>query len=472
MTNRLKYGLLAVIFILGYSSLSFELILLRQLVNFAGSNALITSIVIAVVLLFMCVGYYIGSTVSVRKFPLRQVIERIVFGLSFWYVMACSYFFLGGFFYMMAQTDIIRPTLQVLLVSMLFAAAPSVALGFITSYFGRIVHHTDSDYTGRFMAIDTLGGVSGSLLTTLFFMPLWGVMSAVTALVFLNSSVLVLVSKRKDLFCNILVCLIFSAMAFVISNERLWFQSSHLMLDNAIARLEIFDTDFVEGKPQAAEMVINGSSSSKISEDKALMYPYIDYINSNFIDNLPTDKTNNILILGAGGFTIGLDDTRNHYVFLDVIGQLQEISEEHFLHQTLTDNKEFIVQDAYLYMLRNTQKFDLIVVDLYSSRMNIPVNFVTVDFFQMVKEHLAPEGIMVANIITSPSFKTPYSRRIDNTLRYVFEHSLTRQVVPAPETTLMNPYSDEMRNVLYIYYNVAADSVVYTIDKNSAIFGQ
>lgn len=62
-------------------------------------------------------------------------------------------------------------------------------------------------------------------------------------------------------------------------------------------------------------MVINGSSSSKIADDKALMYPYIDYTNSNFIDNLPKNKENNILILGAGGFTIGLNDVRNHYVF-------------------------------------------------------------------------------------------------------------------------------------------------------------
>lgn len=472
MTDRLKHNLLAVIFILGYSSLCFELILLRQLVNFVGSNALITSIVIAVVLLFMCVGYYIGSTVSVRKFPLREIIEKVVFILSFWYVFASSYYLLGGFFYVMAQADIVRPTLQVSLVSILLAAAPSVALGFITSYFGRIIHHTDSDYTGRFMAVDTLGGVSGSLLTTLFFMPLWGVMSAVSALVFLNSSILVLMSKRKDFYCNILVCLIFCAMALVVSNERLWNKDSRLMVDNAIARLEIFDTDFVDGKPQSAEMIINGSSSSKISEKQELMYPYIDYINTNFIANLPETKVNDVLILGAGGFTIGLDDVRNNYVFLDVIWQLPEISEKHFLHQPLTENKKFIAQDAYLFMLNDAHKYDLIVVDLYSSRQSIPVNFVTLDFFKMVKNHLKPNGIMAANIITSPAFKTKYSQRIDNTLRKVFSHSLSRQVLPSPETSVFNPYTDDMRNILYVYYNGHDDDEIYTVNKNSAVFGQ
>lgn len=471
MTDKLKYKLLGIIFILGYSSLSFELILLRQLVNFVGSNALITSIVIAVILLFLCVGYYIGSTISVRRLSFRTLVKRIVYTLSFWYVFACSYYVLGGFFYLMSTAGIVNPAIQVLFASFLFAAAPSVALGFITSYFGRIVHHYNADYTGRFMAIDTLGSVSGSLLTTLFFMPLWGVMSAVTALVLLNSSVLLFVSKRKDTVSEIVLCVCFTAMAFVVANERIWFKQSGLVLDNAIARLELIPTDFEQGKPQSVAMIINGSNSSKMSVKEELMFPYIDYINSNYINNLPTDKTNDILILGAGGFTVGHNDTRNNYIYLDVIGELKDISEQRFLGKSLTANKKFVVQDAYLYMLRNTQKFDLIVVDLYSSLSNIPVNFVTADFFEMVKSSLKPNGIMVANIITSPAFKTKYSRRIDNTLRYVFKHSLSRQIIFADKPSI-NPYDDELYNVLYAYYNNGEDDEIYTIDKNSAVFGQ
>lgn len=52
MTAGLKYTLLAVVFLLGYTSMSFELLVLRQLINFVGSNTLITSVVYPAV--FVC----------------------------------------------------------------------------------------------------------------------------------------------------------------------------------------------------------------------------------------------------------------------------------------------------------------------------------------------------------------------------------------------------------------------------------
>ena len=58
MTTKLKICLLASVLILGYTSLSFELIVLRQLVSFVGANTLVTSIVMAFVLLFLSLGCF------------------------------------------------------------------------------------------------------------------------------------------------------------------------------------------------------------------------------------------------------------------------------------------------------------------------------------------------------------------------------------------------------------------------------
>lgn len=104
------------------------------------------------------------------------------------------------------------------------------------------------------------------------------------------------------------------------------------------------------------------------------------------------------------------------------------------------------------------------MVDVYSSVQSIPLNFVTVDFFQMVKEHLKNGGIMIANIITSPDFKNKFSQRLDNTLRIVFfKHNLNRQVLQ---------FGQELSNVEYVYYNLPADNEIYTLNKSSAMYGQ
>ena len=206
MRNSLKFSLLAVVFILGYTSLSFELIILRQLINFVGSNTLITSVIMAFILLFLSCGYYIGSTVSLAAYPLRLKSIKLIVLLSFWYVGACSYPMIGALFRALMDVGVESVLLQVFIVSAILLPFPSATLGFITAAYGRIIHHFNSDYTGRFMAVDTIGSVSGSLLTTLILMPMFGVSMAVIFLTFLTSLCVVILSPKKDFVLNMMKC--------------------------------------------------------------------------------------------------------------------------------------------------------------------------------------------------------------------------------------------------------------------------
>mgnify|MGYP003548929122 FL=1 len=79
---------------------------------------------------------------------------------------------------------------------------------------------------------------------------------------------------------------------------------------------------------------------------------YINFLNRNFIDTMPADKTYKILVLGAGGFTLGLNDAHNDYTFVDIEHTLKEVSEKHFLRRKLTPNKKFVVADASHYPRR------------------------------------------------------------------------------------------------------------------------
>ena len=470
MSKKLKYSLLLSIYILGYTSLSFELIILRQFVNFVGSNTLITSIIMAFILMFLSFGYYIGSVIRFSKYSIRKTILLIVAALSVWYILTCSFPVISALFSIQNFFGIKSPSIQVTIASFILLTLPSIGLGFATSAIGRIIHHFDANYTGRFMAVDTLGSVSGSLITTLVIMPLFGVYAATTFLVFLTALVLPLTAKKHNTaFWSFLVIIITGA-AFLISNEKLLYKNASLIQDDAVSRIEILETDLVEEKNLSKMLFINRSPSSKTSKKESLMFEYINYINDVFIKSLPANKTHDILVLGAGGFTVGKDDTRNNYVFLDVVHNLKEISERYFLNEPLTENKTFIAQDAYLYMINDKKKYDLILVDVYSSLHDIPVNFVTIDFFKTVKEHLNENGVMLANIVTSPSFKSKYATRLDNTLRSVFPNYLSRQILSSKNA--YNPYTEDKRNILYIYFNYPADDTTYTLNKNSAVFGQ
>ena len=463
MTNKLKFSLLAVVFLLGYSSLSFELIILRQLINFVGSNTLITSIVITFILMFMSLGYYLGSVINLSKNKLRKLIQKMIVVLSIIFVVASSYYVMEVYFIFLYFLNIKGFLLPVSLYCLFFIAVPSVFMGFITSAIGRIIHRYDTNYTGRFMAVDTFGSVAGSIGTTLVLMPFLSVSATIMVLVGLTSACLLIICHRKEKLPSLILLIVFLIFCYLLNNENLINGTNYLIKDDAVSRLEIVPEDVVDNQAQSLLMKINGSHSSKISAESSLMFNYIKFINDNFIKTMNDDKIYDILVLGAGGFTVGIDDTKNNYTFLDIEKKLQTIAEEKFLQKPLSKNKKFVYQDAYLFMLNDKNKYDLIVVDVFSSVRSIPLNFVTADFFQMVKNHLKNGGVMIANIITSPDFKNKFSQRLDNTMRAVFMHNLSRQVLQ---------FGNELSNVEYVYYNLPTDNEIYTLNKSSAMYGQ
>jgi len=120
MTGKMKWALLTVICLLGYTGMSFELIILRQLVNFVGSNTIITSVVISFVLLFLSLGYYIGSVISFSETPIRIRIVQMLDMLALWYLLACAYEVVGGSFYAMYSAGMQSSIAMVFVFSAVF----------------------------------------------------------------------------------------------------------------------------------------------------------------------------------------------------------------------------------------------------------------------------------------------------------------------------------------------------------------
>ena len=181
---------------------------------------------------------------------------------------------------------------------------------------------------------------------------------------------------------------------------------------------------------------------------------------------MPTDSKKKILVLGAGGFTAGLNDTYNEYTFVDIEHTLKEISEKYFLGKPLTPNKKFIVQDASQYLKNSTEEYDMILLDVYSNSFQIPEGFITAEFMQRVKSHVAPNGILVMNIVSSQSFQDKYSQVFDNTFHTVFPQNSQRQVIG-----YANPWDDnDVANVLYVWYNRDSDDRIYTINQTPVIY--
>ena len=117
--GSLKEPNLAVIFIGGFSSLSLELVVMRQLSGFVGSTAVTASIIIGILLAFMSVGYYRGSVAPISKNRIRQNLSQDFIIIALMSVLASSYILIDIYFMAMNQLHIRSNVVQTFIYSLL-----------------------------------------------------------------------------------------------------------------------------------------------------------------------------------------------------------------------------------------------------------------------------------------------------------------------------------------------------------------
>ena len=458
MSGKLRFWLIFLIFLNGYVSLSFELVVLRQLSFWVGSSAVITSIIMGTFLGFMSLGYFLGESGRIKTKHIKNILSCSFIVISLFAFLASSFPLVMEYFVRMYSWGIMSSIIQTFLFSFIFLSIGPFLFGFNTTLLSRCLHRYNTNYTGNIMAWDTIGSVLGSLLTTLVLMPFVGVNYTVMLIVVLALFAAIVMRPKWWVMLSGALILIPTVLVNSDYVQRGYFG---ILVNNANSTIAVS-----QWSDDTRILNMNGLPMSIYNPKSGLAGEYMNYFNNSFIYNMPADRTREILVLGAGGFTAGIHDYINNYTFVDIEPSLKKISEKYFLDHKLTDNKKFVVQDASQYLKNNDKKYDLILVDLYSNSFQIPEGFITAEFMQRVKNHIAPDGILVFNVIASQSFRDKYSRVFDNTFRTVFPQNVARQAVG-----YSNPYDgNDTVNILYVWYNRDTDNRIYTINKTPVIY--
>ncbi len=457
MSKLSRASLIFLIFLNGYVSLSLELAVLRQLSFYVGSSAVITSIIMAIFLGFMSLGYFIGESQKISDARIRKILNisfLIIAGLS---VVGASFPLITHYFMVMYSGGITSGVIQTFLYSLIFLSVGPFLFGLNTTLLSRQLHSYNKNCTGNIMAWDTIGSVFGSIATTLLLMPFLGVNYTVVLITVLASIGALVVRHKWWTWC---ICLTMLGLSVYINSDTYQHKKFGILVNNANSTISVAEFE------QARVLYMNGLPMSIYSPD-GTMADYVNYLNENFIYNMPRNRVNKILVLGAGGFTLGLNDTRNDYTFVDIEHTLKEVSEKYFLGRKIPENKRFVVADASQYLKNTDEQYDFILLDVYSNSYQIPESLITAEFMTRLRARVAPNGIIAMNMIVSPEFADKYSRVFDNTFRSVFPYNTSRQVIGS-----QNPWSaqDGHSNVIYLFYNIENDGRIYTINKTPVIY--
>lgn len=469
LSKRAFLALFAIIITEGYIVLSSELLAIRVTIPFIGSGTDVVSIIIAAVLLPLSFGYYYGGQFKPyrnrrgRTIGVRDKLANNILISTLLLVFGLSYAPLITIMENLIKIGLSNRLLLASIYSALFLITPVFLLGqtipLVSNYFSK---EKLSQITGKILFFSTIGSFLGATFSTLVLMATVGV-HYTAALNFILLAILFFVlGKRKPMWTKAaMVVMVLLGIGF---NSDPLLQRLHVVSNNQYNVIRMFEKPGTDIKI----MSLNHNSDSLYSPSQKTKHPYADFIELQYIYSRDLDeKPLNILILGAGGFTIGVDDEINNYDYVDIDGSLKDVAEKYFLGRELGPNKTFHPVAAEAYLIEGNEKFDMIVLDAYQGDLTLPENLVTQDFFRRVKNRLAPNGVVICNFISNPAFANAFARNLDNTFRSVFP-VVTRQVIGQ-----YNGWSkDKNANILYIYNNTPDENnlKIYTDNKNTVYY--
>ncbi|MGD9852122.1 MAG: fused MFS/spermidine synthase [Nitrospirales bacterium] len=461
--NQKLIFLFFIIFLEGYVVLSAELLAIRQTLPFVGSGTDTVSIIIAAVLMPLAFGYYAGGQ---HRGRIRNKLIRNLLMAGAVLTIGLSYVALTWFFSALTEgLEWKNRLLLITLYALLFLVTPVYLLGqtvpLISNYFRRA--HLPR-IAGRILFYSTIGSFLGAVFTTLVLMNTIGV--AETAAVTVAAIVILIVLLSKPRMGRTTIAAVFLLLFVVALNSPSALETVGVISNNTYNTVEMEDYD------NTLYFRLNRSYASAIYPDhlEDPVFEYIRYIQHHYIRHFKqTEMKGKILVLGAGGFTIGLGDTWNEYVFVDIDPELKELAETQFLKRKLDKNKTFVAVPARGYLNQTKETFDLIIVDVFHGLHDAPEHLVTKEFFMQVKNKLTPRGVVIVNHFGSPLGEDTYARGIDNTIRTVFPHA---NRIPLYDFNPWRVAQSDDKNILYIARNLASGGKehVYTDNVNRAAF--
>lgn len=421
-----KY-LYVTVFFSGMAALAVELSASRLLGNVYGSSNLVWACIIGLILIYLTVGYWLGGKLADRH-PEYRVFYRIL---------------MWGSFTVGLIPIISRPVLQVSANAFDQLQVPALAGAFIAVLVLFVVPVTligmaspfalklalrdarnAGKTSGRISAISTLGSFIGTFLPVLVLIPLIG-------------------TYRTFLFFSSLLMLIASIGFFVYIDFKSWLKYSWMPIVLILMWLfgargadkltdgMIYETESTYNYIQVIEVdsyrylrLNEGQGIHSVYHPTQLNYqgPWSQVLVAPFF-NSPVHSIDSVDDVAIVGLAAGTTARQAAAVYGDIQidgfeidSNIVQVGREYFdMNQP---NLNVIVQDGRWGLAHSEKSYDIISVDAYRPPY-IPWHMTTLEFFQMVYDHLTEDGVMVINIGRSPLDRTLVND-LGTTIRQIF----------------------------------------------------
>jgi len=376
--------------------MSMELIVSRILTPVFGSSTYTWGNLIGVILAGLSLGYFLGGKIA-DKDPKFRKICSIIFsaGLYIIFVPFIAPSVLGFTLNSLPQNQF-----SSLFATFVLVFFPTTLLGFVSPYvikLGTVTLHKVGNISGTLYSIATIGSIFGTFLTIFVLIPTFDVRTVLFGLgiILMVISLLGLKNWPKVLTVAIIIIL-FTPSSSIVTGLMPHTGTVIIETETQYSHLDVVDFDNKRG------LYLNGMRHSQMDKDNPneLVLKYTKYFHLGSLFNPQLEK---ILFVGGGGFS-GPKNFLENYPdsLIDVVEidpKVIEIAKTYF---SLKDNPRLQIfnEDARTFLMNSDDKYDLIILDAFATDY-VPFHLLTQEYFQILKEHLEPKGVVVSNLLGS-----------------------------------------------------------------------
>jgi len=411
-----------IVFICGAALMGLEFLAARMLAPTLGSSLFVWGSVISIVMVALSLGYWLGGVIADRRGTTRTLAPVIAGAGAFAVLIP----WLNGLVLPAVAGLGARGGSLAAAGAVFFA--PSLLLAMVSPLGVRLAARTGVDHIGRsagqLYAISTAGSIAGTIATAFWLIPVLSLDGLVVAIGFTLFATAALSCALPLVYAETppmgdesyartsgrgwlwlaAACIVFGAVVGIATVVR--------PLDDGANRLtgerELFrkDTQYhrliVTENDEERVLRFDRSRQSAMSLDDPFetSFRYPNYFHLALAVQPEATRT---LVVGLGGGSIVKRMWRDYpsmtidAVEIDPI--VVDVAEKYF-EMPADPRVRVITEDGRRYLNSTQEMYDIIIMDAYYAD-SLPSHLTTVEFFEEVKSHLAPGGVLVYNVIGS-----------------------------------------------------------------------
>jgi spermidine synthase len=417
------------VFVVGSSTLGAEIAAARLMAPFFGASTIVWANTIAIVLVALSIGYYVGGRLADRHPHLRGLCMLVLAAAALLAVVPIvAHPFLS--LSVRAFDEIsVGAAAGSLFGTLALVAVPVLMLGAASPWAIRLKleHIEESGETaGRLYAVGTVGSLAGTFLAALLLIPLVGtqrtfILFAVAGSVFAAAGL----PRRFWLVPAAIAALLVVPVGTVKPAEE-----GRVLYETETA----YQYTRVVEEPGGTRKLELNEGQAVHSEWRAGTVLTGDYWDGFLVLPFAAGSgapPRRIAILGNAGGTTARAYARyfpsTRIDAVDIDGKLFEIGERYFGLRPRPQLRT-IADDARPFLRRTTERYDAIFLDTYRQPY-IPFYLTTREFFELARQRLNPGGMIIINV-GHPDDSDALEKVLSATLRAAFPYVARDPIEP------------------------------------------